>query len=81
MAKRRSKGTPHAPHRSGGPFGVWITDGHEAEARAEETKKPPSRFGTFLLRKLGFKGPVEPNVPKHQAHPSHEHAVERHPEP
>ena len=78
MAKRRDKGTPH---RSGGPFGVWITDGHEAEAREEEMEKPPSRIGTFMLRLLGFRGkvPAPPKSPPGH-HPSHEHAVERPPE-
>jgi hypothetical protein len=73
MTRRRDKGLPH---RSGGPFGVWITDGHEAEAEAEEMHKRPSRIGTFMLRILGFRGRVEARkVPP--AHPSHEHAVER----
>jgi hypothetical protein len=55
---------------------VWITDGHEAEAEAEEMHERPSRIGTFMLRILGFRGRVEARkVPP--AHPSHEHAVER----
>ncbi len=68
------------PHRSGGPFGVWITDGHEAEAEEEEMEKPPSRIGTWLLRRLGYKGKVEvkPPPPPHAHRPSHEH---RHVEP
>ena len=56
---------------------MWITDGHEAEALAEEMRKPPSRIGTFFLRCLGFKGRVEPTTPAPpRAHPSHEHAAE-----
>jgi hypothetical protein len=74
MAKRSDKG---APHRSGGPFGVWITDGHGAEARQEEMEKPPSRIGTFMLRILGFRGKVPPPQSPPGHHPSHEHAVER----
>jgi hypothetical protein len=63
------------PHRSGGPFGVWITDGHEAEAEEEEMEKPPSRVGTWFLRRLGFKGKVEVKPPPrtHAHRPSHEH--------
>lgn len=57
MTRRRDKGLPH---RSGGPFGVWITDGHEAEAEAEERQERPSRIGTFMLRILGFRGKVAP---------------------
>jgi hypothetical protein len=74
MAKRREEG---APHRSGGPFGLWITDGHEAEAREEEMDKRPSRIGTFMLRILGFRGkvPAPKSPPEH--HSSHEHAVEQ----
>ncbi len=78
-AKRRDRGVPH---RSGGPFGVWITDGHEAEAREEELEKPPNRIGTFMLRILGFRGKVpEAKSPPATHHPSHEHAVERPTEP
>ena len=73
MTRRRDKGLPH---RSGGPFGVWITDGHEAEAEEEEMEKPPNRLGTFMLRILGFRGRVaDRKTPP--VRPSHEHAVER----
>jgi hypothetical protein len=75
--KKRQQQGPHpgAPHRSGGPFGVWITDGHEAEAEEEEMEKPPSKFGTWFLRRLGYKGTVEvkPPPPPHAHRPSHEH--------
>ena len=70
MAKRRDKGTPH---RSGGPFGVWITDGHEAEAHEEEMEKPPSRIGTFMLRMLGFRGKVPEPKRLRGMHSSHGH--------
>jgi hypothetical protein len=43
--------------RLGGPF----TDTHEAEAKAAELARPPSRLGTLILRLLGYrKGPKGP---------------------
>ncbi|HEY1652467.1 MAG TPA: hypothetical protein VGG09_11350 [Acidimicrobiales bacterium] len=57
---------------------MWITDGHEAEAEAEEMEKPPNRIGTFMLRILGFRGRVaDRKAPP--VHPSHEHAAHEHP--
>jgi hypothetical protein len=41
-----------------------VTGGHEAQAKAAEQAKPPTRLGLFVLRVLGYKGkpggPAEP---------------------
>ena len=42
----------------GGPRGIWYSDEHEAEAREARLRKPPSRFGTWVLRHLGYKGEI-----------------------
>jgi hypothetical protein len=42
--------------RSGSNYRV--TDEHEAEAKAAQRAKKPSRIGLFVLRLLGYKGPV-----------------------
>jgi hypothetical protein len=54
-----------------------VTDGHEAEALANELAKRPNRFGMFVLRLLGFKGKAEserragfPVAPEHH-YPEH----------
>ncbi len=53
-----------------------VTGGHEAEAKEAERAKKPSRIGVFVLRLLGFKGPVQP-VPEFT--PDHVH-THRHPD-
>jgi hypothetical protein len=41
-----------------------VTGGHEAEALAAERAKKPNRFGVWLLRRLGYKGPIrDPPAP------------------
>jgi hypothetical protein len=37
-----------------------VTGGHEAEAKAAERAKKPTRFGLFVLRLLGYKGSAAP---------------------
>jgi hypothetical protein len=39
-------------------FSVRVTTGHEAEAKAAQRKKHPSRFGKLVLKLLGFRGQV-----------------------
>jgi len=55
---------------------VRVTDGHEAEAKAAQLRKRPSRIGIFLLKVLGFRGQVTPPAgPGGHAGPSHKRAV------
>ena len=55
---------------------VRVTDGHEAEAKAAQLRKPPNRIGLFFLRVLGFRGQVAaPRGRGGHAGPSHEHPV------
>jgi hypothetical protein len=42
-------------------FQVRVTDGHEAEAKAAEQAKKPSRFGMLMLRLLGYRGNRDPH--------------------
>jgi hypothetical protein len=58
-------------------FPVHVTRGHEAEAREAQLRKPPSRFGTWILRRLGFRGEIQPHLPPAQTQPSHERSVPR----
>ncbi|MDA8312745.1 MAG: hypothetical protein M0Z46_19475 [Actinomycetota bacterium] len=37
---------------------VRVTDGHEAQAKAAQLRKPPGRIGLFILRLLGYQGQV-----------------------
>jgi hypothetical protein len=59
----------------GSNFPVHVTRGHEAEAREAQLRKPPSRFGTWILRRLGYKGEIRQHVPQEQTGPSHEHSA------
>jgi hypothetical protein len=59
----------------GGPRGIWFSDEHEGEAREAQLRKPPSRFGTWILRRLGYKGEIKQHVSQEQTRPSHEHSV------
>jgi hypothetical protein len=46
-----------------------VTGGHEAEAEAAEEAKKPSRFGMWVLRRLGYRGsPGE----GHESGPGHD---------
>ena len=54
-----------------------MTDGHEAEAKAAQLRKRPSRIGLFFLKMLGFQGEASPPPPGQRGHvgPSHERRV------
>jgi hypothetical protein len=57
---------------------IRVTDGHEAEAKAAQLRKRPSRIGLFFLKVLGFRGQVTASAnPRGHVGPSHEHP-ERH---
>jgi hypothetical protein len=59
----------------GGPRGIWYSDEHEGEAKEAQQRKPPSRFGTWILRRLGYRGEIQQHLPQEQTRPSHEHSV------
>ena len=59
----------------GDNFPVHVTTGHEAEAREAQLREPPTRLGSWILRRLGYKGPIEQHKQQAQARPSHEHPV------
>ncbi len=53
-------------------FGYGVTGDHEVEAKAAEEGEKPSRFGMWVLRKLGYKGAnPQPQVPPHHGAPHH----------
>jgi hypothetical protein len=55
---------------------VRVTDGHEAEAKREESRKPLNRLQRFVLRVLGLQGEITPTSGQdHRAGQSHEHPV------
>lgn len=58
-------------------FPVHVTRGHEAEAEEAQLRKPPSRFGTWVLRRLGCRGEIGEGVPRAQTPPSHERPVQK----
>jgi hypothetical protein len=64
----------------GDNFPVHMTRGHEAEAREAQLRKPPSRLGTWILRRLGYRQEIEQHAPQTQTRPSHERSVRRPPE-
>ena len=66
--------------KSGDNFPVHMTRGHEAEAREAQLRKPPSRVGTWILRRLGYKGEIKQYLPQEQTGLSHERSVGRPPE-
>jgi hypothetical protein len=61
------------------PRPIWFSDAHEAEAKEAVLRKPPSRFGAWVLRRLGFKGQIGERQPHAQTRHSHEHPVHRPP--
>jgi hypothetical protein len=62
--------------RYAGPRRIRVTDGHEAEAKAAQFRRPPNRIGLFFLRVLGFRGEVTPPTGQGgRAGPSHQHSV------
>jgi hypothetical protein len=66
--------------KSGDNFPVHMARGHEAEAREAQLRKPPSRVGTWILRRLGYKGEIKQYLPQEQTRLSHERSVQRPPE-
>ena len=55
---------------------IRVTDGHEAEAKAAQLRKRPSRIGLFFLKVLGFRGQVTSAADQRDhVGPSHEHPV------
>lgn len=56
-----------------------VTGEHEAEAKKAQRAKKPSRIGLFVLRLLGYRGPVLQVPDVHQVAPSHRHP-HRHPD-
>ena len=56
-----------------------VTGEHEAEAKAAERAKKPTRIGLFVLRLLGYRGSVQQVPDVHRVTPSHPHP-HRHPE-
>lgn len=50
-----------------------VTGGHEAEALEEERAKQPNRFGVFVLRLLGYKGPIGRPPDSYKAASRHQH--------
>jgi hypothetical protein len=56
-----------------------VTGEHEAEAKAAERAKKPTRIGLFVLRLLGYRGSVQQASDVHRVAPSHQHP-HRHPE-
>ena len=63
----------------GGPRGIWFSDAHEAEAKAAQLRKPPSRFGRWVLRHLGYGGEIGGIAPHVQTRHSHERPIHRSP--
>jgi hypothetical protein len=49
-----------------------VTGGHEAEAKAAQKAKRPSRFGVFVLRLLGYRGGAPRPTKKRARSPRHE---------
>ena len=47
---------------------VHVTKGHEAQARETQLRKPPSRFGLWVLRRLGYRGAIREPAPQAPSH-------------
>jgi hypothetical protein len=62
------------------PRAIWFNDAHEAEAREAQLRKPPNRFGAWVLRRLGFRGEIGKQPPHVQNQLPHEHPSRRPPE-
>ena len=62
------------------PRPIWFSDAHEAEAKEAQLRKPPSRFGTWVLRHLGYRGETGGRRPHGPTRHSHERPVHRPPE-
>jgi hypothetical protein len=61
------------------PRPIWFNDAHEAEAKEAQLRKPPSWLGTWILRRLGFRGEIGERAPHAPTRHSHEHPVHRPP--
>jgi hypothetical protein len=61
------------------PRPIWFSDAHEAEAKEAQLRKRPNRFGTWVLRRLGFKGEIRERAPHAQTRHTHEHPIQRPP--
>ena len=59
--------------------GSGTSDAHEAEAKEAQLHKTPSRFGTWVLRRLGYKGEIGEGEPHSPPRRSHERPVHRPP--
>ena len=68
-------GVDHNPNAKPN-FPVHVTKGHEAEARETQLRKPPSRFGLWVLRRLGYRGAIREQAPQAPKPLSHEHPVQ-----
>lgn len=61
-------------------FPVHVTRGHEAEAKEAQLRKPPSGFGRWVLRRLGYRGAIGERAPHAQTPRPHERPVQGPPE-
>jgi hypothetical protein len=59
------------------PRAIWFSDEHEAEAKDAQLSKPPSRFGTWMLRRLGFRGRIGESPRQMQTRHLHERPIQR----
>jgi hypothetical protein len=57
------------------PRAIWFSDAHEAEAKEAELRKPPSRFGKWVLRRLGYRGDLKAPAPQARTRHPHERSV------
>jgi hypothetical protein len=62
------------------PRSIWFSDTHEAEAKEAQLRKPPSRFGAWVLRRLGYRGDLKARAPHAQTRHPHDRPVHRLPE-
>jgi hypothetical protein len=69
---RRWSGTAKY-HRGWTGRDYHVSGGHEAEAKAAQEAENPNRFGLWVLRKLGYRGPTPtpPHPPPHHGAPPH----------
>lgn len=76
--RTHTPGHPGIGPGSRGSHNYHITYEHEAEAKAVQRAKKPSRIGLFVLKLLGYRDPAQhvPDVPREA--PSHQHPRRRH---
>jgi hypothetical protein len=63
-----------------GPRGIWYSDEHENEAKEAQLRRPPSRFGRWVLRHLGYRGEIGEPAPRAPNRHAHERPVHRPPD-